>query len=167
MVSGAPPGEDPGAVEISGMMNAIRTVFAFFAAAITTYLLAAIFYTQQILAKQAEIGANYTPEETFETYLANLTGLAPAYGLVLTIALLIAFIVAFGIKRVIRPLAPIAYPVAGAAAVFTAIYLIENVMAGGGAGAIGGARTTVGLALQCLAGAIGGIVFAVLRPHQN
>ena len=147
-------------------MKFIRTIAAFIAAATTAYLLAATFYTRQILMKQAEIGAHYTQAEVVETYLANVTGLAPAYGLVLTIGLLIAFIIAWGVKRILRPLARVAYPVAGAAAVFTAIYLIENVMAGGGAGAIGGARSGLGLALQCLAGAVGGFVFSILRPHD-
>ena len=44
------------------------------------------------------------------------------------------------------------------------IYLIEQQL-GGGAGVIGGARDETGLALQALAGFLGGAVFAVARPR--
>ena len=146
-------------------MGALRLFLSYVIAAIVAYTAAAAFYTQQILSKQAEIGAVYTAAQTRETYLDNFLGLTD-YGLVLAIALLTGFIVAAGFKRVVRPLAPLAYPIAGAAAVVMAIYLIETLMAGGGAGAIGGARGPVGLALQGLAGAIGGLVFETLRPRR-
>ena len=144
-------------------MGLFRTIIAFFASAVVTFVLAAIFYTQQVLAKQAEIGAVYSQRQQFETLIDNMAGLAPSYGLILTIALLIGFAVAAGVKRILKPLAPIAYPTAGAAAVFTAIWLIENVVIGGGVGVIGGARDALGIALQCLAGFAGGAVFAFAR----
>lgn len=148
-------------------MRFARMGLAFIAAAVTTFVLASAFYTQQVLAKQAAIGARYTAGQQVETYIDNLIGLAPAYGVVLTIALLIGFLVAAIVKRVLVPLAPVAYPVAGAAAVFTAIWAIENFIAGGGVGALGGARDAVGIALQCLAGFAGGVVFAVARGRAQ
>ncbi|MHA7870922.1 MAG: hypothetical protein ACX939_01090 [Hyphococcus sp.] len=144
-------------------MGAIRMAAAFVASAVTMYVLAAGFYTQQVLAQQAAIGARYTPAQQLDTYVDNFIGLAPGYGLVLVIALLLGFLVAAGVKRVVTPLAPLAYPLAGAAAVFTAIWSIETFVAGGGVGAIGGARDAVGMGLQCLAGFAGGLVFAVTR----
>lgn len=147
-------------------MPILRLAIAYIAAVATAFVAASIFYTQQILAKQAEIGADYTPAQQIDTYAANLVGLAPAYGVVLAIALLAGFIIAAIVKRILKPLAPIAYPLAGAAAVFTALYLIENVMAAGGAGAFGGARGPLGLSLQCLAGAAGGLVFAFLSRRR-
>lgn len=147
-------------------MRILRFLAAFIASAATTYVLASIFYTQRTLSVQAEaIGRNlYTPAQQFETYIDNLVGLAPSYGLILTIALMIGFLVAAAVKRVLVPLAPVAYPVAGGAAVFTAIWLIENLVAGGGVGAIGGARDALGMSLQVLAGVLGGAVFALARP---
>ncbi len=148
-------------------MRLARMGLAFAAAAVTTFVLASVFYTQQVLAKQAAIGARYTAGQQVETYIDNLIGLAPAYGLVLTIALLIGFLVAAIVKRVLVPLAPVAYPIAGAAAVSTAIWAIENLVAGGGVGALGGARDAVGIAFQCFAGFAGGVVFAVARPRAK
>jgi hypothetical protein len=81
--------------------------------------------------------------------------------------LLVGFLVAAGLKRILTPLAPVAYPIAGAAAVVAAIWLIENVVAGGGVGAIGGARDALGMALQGLAGLAGGTVFAALRGRPR
>ena len=148
-------------------MRIARIIAAYVAASLVTVVTASAFYTQQILSAQQAIGIEFTAAQQAETYLLNLVGLAPAYGAVLSIALLIGFAAAAGVKRVLKPLAPVAYPVAGAAAVWTAIYLIETVMASGGASAIGGARTALGLALQCLAGALGGTVFALLsRPRK-
>jgi len=144
-------------------MRILRVAIAFLLSVVVTFTLASVFYTQQVLAKQAAIGAVYTSEQQIATYAGNFIGLAPAYGVVITIALALGFVIAFGVKRVVTPLSPVAYPIAGALAIFAAIYLIENVMAAGGAGAIGGARGGLGLALQCFAGFIGGGVFAFTR----
>ncbi len=146
-------------------MGILGHIGAFAASAAVTYTLSAIFYTQQVLAKQFAIGAVYSLEQQASAYVQNFIGLAPAFGVVLAIALLLGFIVSAIVKRIIRPLAPIAYPVAGAAAVFTAIWLIDNTLGKGGAGAIGGARDALGLGLQCLAGFAGGVVFSLLRPR--
>jgi len=142
-------------------MRFIRIVIAFILAVATAFTLASIFYTQQVLAKQVAIGAEYTAAQQHQTYIENFIGLAPAYGAILAVALLIGFTIATFLKRILAPLAVIAYPMAGAAAVFAVIFLIENIVAADGAGAIGGARDALGLALQCLAGAIGGLVFAL------
>ena len=146
-------------------MKFAKLATAFIAATLTTFVLAAGFYTQQVLAKQAEIGVTYPPSLAFQTFLDNLTGLAPSYGIVLSFGLLIAFPVAAGVKRILKPLARVAYPIAGATAVFSAIYLIENVVASGGVGALAGARGALGLSLQMLAGFIGGAAFEMLRPR--
>ena len=109
-----------------------QTIGAFLAALAIAYVLAAIFYTERNLAEQALVGIQYTSAQQAETYVSNFAGLWK-YGAMIAIALLIGFAVAFGIKRVLRPLAPIAYPTAGAAAIFAMLMLIETQL-GGGAG---------------------------------
>ena len=84
-----------------------------------------------------------------------------SYASVMLIALLVAFPVALLVKAVLKPLAPIAYPVAGAAAVGLVVYLIYKTQ---GPGAVAAIREPVGIALQMLAGLVGGIVFSLLRP---
>ena len=142
-----------------------RTAIAFACALAVTYVLSTVFYTRQVLAGYAAIGASFSLSDMWVTFLENFSGLnllATVYG----IGFLIAFSVAWVLRRVITPLAPLGYPLAGAAAVLAAIYLIENQL-GGGAGVIGGARTAVGQALQGLAGGLGGLVFSVLRPVSD
>ncbi|MEO1253211.1 MAG: hypothetical protein AAFW81_12800 [Pseudomonadota bacterium] len=141
----------------------LRTMIAFLTAVIAAYLFASVFYTYQVIGAQAAIGATYTPAQQAETYAANLIGLWQ-YGAMIAVAFVIAFLVAAGARRVLKPLAPVAYPVAGAASILVLLYAVEAQL-GGGAGVIGGARTATGLALQCLAGAIGGFVFALMRPQ--
>ncbi len=136
-------------------------------AAATTYALAVVFLTQQVIAKRAAIGAVYTADQQIATFFDNLLGLAPAFGVVVTIALLLGFVIAAGVKRILKPLAPVAYPIGGAAAVYTAIYLIENTIASGGVGALEGARGLTGMGLQSFAGFIGGFVFAVMRGRKT
>ncbi|MEM9704854.1 MAG: hypothetical protein AAF850_02115 [Pseudomonadota bacterium] len=149
-------------------MALVQTAIAFIVGVVVTVLASAGFYTQQIVAAQQALGVSYPSEIVFQLFQNNLVGLAAnGLGAVFAIALLIGFVVAFGLKRVLRPLAPIAYPVAGAAAVIGAILLIEYWWAGGGAGVFGGARTPVGLALQGVAGGVGGALFAFLRPKRG
>ncbi len=145
----------------------IKLAAAYIAAVLTAYAAGAGFYTQQVLVKQTEIGAVYTPAQQVQTYFENFIGLAPAYGLMVAIALLIGFVVAAGVKRIVVPLSPIAYPIAGAAAMYTLIWAIETFVASGGAGAIGGARDALGIGLQMLAGLLGGVVFAVLSSQSQ
>ncbi|MEQ1929113.1 MAG: hypothetical protein ABL957_01085 [Parvularculaceae bacterium] len=145
-------------------MKLVQAIFAFLAAAATTYVASVFFYTHQVISLETGVGAVYTTEQGLQTLLLNLQGFGQL-GAVFSIALIIGFIVAFALKRLIKPLAMIAYPLAGAAAVVAAIYLVETTMAKGGAGAIWGARDPIGLALQGLAGAFGGTVFALLRPR--
>ena len=144
-------------------MGLFRIIGAYALAVVTTFLLAAFFYTQQVIAKQAAFGAGYTLPQQVETYIANTMGLAALYAPMLAVALLIGFAVAAILKRILKPLSTIAYPLAGAASVLVLLYLIENVVIPGGVGAIGGARDLLGVSLQGLAGALGGLVFAMTR----
>ncbi len=143
-------------------MRILRTIAAFTASVATTYVLASFFYTTRILQERAAFAPS-TPAQQAEAYFADFIGLW-IYGAMIAIALLVAFAVAWGVKRVLKPLAPLAYPVAGAAAIFVMLTLVEAQL-GGGAGVIGGARTAFGVALQCLAGCLGGAVFAMVRPR--
>ncbi len=157
-------------------MRVFRVVAAFLGSVVITFVLASGFYTQQVLAKRAEIGAVYTTEQQIGVYLDDFIGLAPSwdkstgfdpgYGGVLAVGLLIGFLVAAGVKRILVPLAPIAYPVAGAAAVFVVLWAVETFVAKG-SGAFEGASGPVGIALQCLAGFVGGLVFALARGRGN
>jgi hypothetical protein len=144
-------------------MAVIRTILAYLLSVIVTYILASSFYTQQVIAKMSAVGAEYSAQQQIDTYMANFAGLWQL-GAMIAVAFLTAFAAAFAVKRVVKPLAPVAYPIAGAAAILVMLSAIEQVL-GGGAGVIGGARDAVGLSLQAFAGLLGGAVFALTRPR--
>ena len=148
----------------------LRRLFAFILAALVAFLLSCLAMTGYTLAEYAAIGLSPTPGVAFETYWLNLIGLGLptaqqplSFGLVEALGLLVAFMVAGLVKRVVPVLSPFAYPVAGAVALPVLIILIENVMIGGGVGVFYGARGPLGLGLQALAGLAGGLVFSLLR----
>lgn len=97
-----------------------------------------------------------------EDYLGLVPGL---YGAVIAVALAIGFAVAAILRRLIKPLAPVAFPLAGAAAVALTLFLMSQQYYT--TTPIAGARGAFGFALQCLAGAIGGLVFGMFFPARR
>lgn len=141
-------------------MGILRNLGAYVAATGVIYCASTLFYTQQALANQA---LSLSAGQFLSTYGYNLAGLATQFGLMLAIAVAIAFGVASLVKRIVKPLAGVAYPIAGAVAAPLLFYLIENVAIGGGVGVFYGARGGLGMVLQAVAGGLGGIVFEWLR----
>lgn len=76
---------------------------------------------------------------------------------VIAIGLGIGFLVAAVLKKILVPLASIAYPAAGAVAMLTPLLLMKNVF---GVFPILGAQTSTGLVLQIVAGIFGGLIFS-------
>ncbi len=145
-------------------MRILNSALAFLASIVVTYVAASFFYTQQVLAKQAEIGAIYTANQQIQTYWENFVGLW-AYAVIIVVTLAVAFLVASVVKRFLPFLAVIAFPVAGAVGMLAMLTLVEAQL-GGGAGIIGGARDALGLTLQSLAGLVGGGVFELMRRRS-
>ena len=154
-------------------MRVIRYVVAFAVAIAVTYVAAAIFYTQLVVAELGSIGVAVPFGDRIAATLDDIRGLAdpvggftqPSYALVVIVALIVAFLVAMVVKRLVKPLAPVAYPIAGAAAIGVALYLANGSQ--GGIPVMAGAREWGGFVLQMVAGLIGGVVFAMLRPHPE
>lgn len=146
------------------MGSIFRNVAAYLAAVIAAYALGAFFHTQMVFAALAGAGAEIPLALRLETTIGDFLGLWQ-YAAVVAIALLAGFLVAALVKRVLKPLAPVAYPIAGAAAIALALTLMS--MQYYGTTPIAGARGPLGLALQCLAGAAGGFVFAALRRRAG
>lgn len=145
-------------------MAAMRIIFGYTAAAIVGVVLASAFHTQMVIAALGDAGALVPLDGRLAMTGTDLVGLAPQFGAVIAGALAAGFLVAAGLRRVLKPLASVAYPLAGAVAIGVA--LIAMSMAFDGITPIAGARTTAGFGLQCLAGAISGLVFSLVavRP---
>jgi hypothetical protein len=153
---------------MSWLVRIVRYGIAFGVAFLVAYGLAATFYAQTIIGELQALGVEVSLADRLRHSVDDVIGMTDSafgwmgsYASVMLIALLVAFPVALLVKAVLKPLAPIAYPVAGAAAVGLVVYLIYKTQ---GPGAVAAIREPVGIALQMLAGLVGGIVFSLLRP---
>lgn len=146
-------------------MAVIRIFLAYAAAVVVTLLLASAFHTQMVIKALIDVGAAVSLERRLGMTGTDLIGLAPQFGLVIAIGLAIGFLAAAILKRFLKPLAPVAYPIAGAAAI--AVALTAMSMAFDGITPIAGARSAFGFGLQCFAGAIGGAVFALIAVRTK
>ncbi|MFN3958416.1 MAG: hypothetical protein ACK4NP_00725 [Parvularculaceae bacterium] len=148
-------------------MAIIRVLAGFLAALAGGFLLSAAFLTLRTLS--AYPGFEVTPANLAETFGMNVSGLAAGspFIAILAVCFAVAFAVAAALKRIVKPLAPVAYVIAGAAALPALFYLVENVMLGGGVGAFFGARDPADLALQAVAGAAGGIIFTLIAVRRR
>ncbi|MDZ7629236.1 MAG: hypothetical protein U5J99_12630 [Parvularculaceae bacterium] len=147
-------------------MAIVRILIGFVVAVAFGYLLSAAFLTVQTLS--AYPGFQPSAGALAETYSLNVAGLATGspFIAILAVCFAIAFAVAAIFKRILKPLAPVAYVLGGATALPALFFLVENVMLGGGVGAFFGARDPSDLALQALAGAAGGLVFTLIAVRR-
>jgi hypothetical protein len=149
-------------------MHILRSFAAYAVGVLVTFFTGSAFITWRIIAEQEAVGAQYDATDAIRDFSLNVPGLVSGgFGPVLAIALFVGFLVAAVLKRILTPLSPIAYPLAGAAAVLAALVIIGAVMAPGVGGAIPGARSPLELGLQALAGALGGLAFEFLRPRRT
>ncbi|MEO0998330.1 MAG: hypothetical protein AAFX58_12510 [Pseudomonadota bacterium] len=144
-----------------------RRVVRFLAAVLVGYTAAALAATQSVLARVHELGLPVGWGTRLDASMHDLAGMATSLLPLLAIAYLLAFAVAALLTRrwpaATRPL----YVLAGAVALVTlhvALKLSFDITP------VAQARSYGGLAIQALAGALGGAVFAVTasrpRPVQ-
>ncbi len=146
-------------------MAVVRIIVGYAVAALVALVLASASHTQMVIAALTDAGASVGFDKRIAMTGNDLVGLAPQFGVVIGIGLAIGFLIAAGLRRVLTPLAPVAYPLAGAVAVGVALTAMN--MAFDGITPIAGARTTLGFGLQCLAGAIGGFVFSLIAVRSK
>ena len=143
-------------------MKFLKVLFAWLAAAGVTGATGSIVQTQYNLAAIAGIGAPSSPAVRFQTTLQDLAGFAPALAIIAAGGFLIAFPAAAWLSRYRRQQRTLLYAAAGAAAIATAILLMNALLPVTG---IGATRWTSGVLALSAAGALGGLVFARLtRP---
>ena len=142
------------------MMTFIRNIFALIFSALSSYALGTIIGT---ILEFRSIPVKIPMTTYIETIIFNLKG-QPLYLVVILIGFIIAFPIAALLRKFLKRLAPIGYPLAGLAAIGTALGLMylqfETVP-------ISGARSGLGLAAQLITGAIGGFIFAKLHRPLN
>ena len=146
-------------------MNRLKMVLAFVAAVVLTFVAASSFHTHFVMQQLVRAGADVPMADGARTMFGDMVGLAPAFGTIVAITLLLGFLIAALVKRWLPSLAGIAYPVAGGAAMAAMLAIMRAVF---GMTPIAGARGWDGWIAICLAGVLGGWLFARLtRPKRR
>jgi hypothetical protein len=149
----------------------IRRIAAFVAAVVTMVVLGSLahsWFVQQAWIEAAAISgsvpdAQLTVTDRLSWMAHDVVGLQPLYGALTAIALLIAFL-ASGLVARFTGLRTIVFAVAGAVAIFVMFTVMKSQL---GTVGVFGARGTMGLGAQVIAGLVAGLVFAMASRPQS
>lgn len=144
-------------------MDKTRIVGGFIAAVLVTVAVASFVHTHFTIQALRAVGAEVPPSVAMETVGGDIVGLAPSFGVVIAIALLLGFIIAGIARRFVRLPRPIAFALAGGAALATALWLMRLSYE---ITPIASARTWAGFLTLAAAGALGGLVFASVSRRR-
>lgn len=142
----------------------LRRIVAYFAATATTAVLGCIASTHFVLRGLTELGVSIDFGDRLYAFGHDVLGMGPMLGVLVAVCFLIAYPVAALVVRFLPSLRTAGYMAAGAVAIFVALYAMETALA---TVPIAGARTPLGLAAQGVAGAAGGLVFALLSRSRQ
>ncbi|TWJ06694.1 hypothetical protein [Altererythrobacter ishigakiensis] len=141
-------------------MKFVRWIGALLVAAFSTYVIGVIANSQFVM------NAHGVPISLTER--VNMTAFDVSnmwlYFVVILVALLLGFLIAMAVKRLLPGLSRFAFPIAGAAAIGATLglmYLQFQTVP------ISGARSGLGFTSQVLAGGFGGWVFSRIARKQN
>ncbi len=135
----------------------LRRFGALLAATLATLVLASLAHSHFVQRELLALGVEIPWSARIGAMLRDLFGLAPAFGGVILISLLLGFLVAGLLRRRWTVPATLAYPLAGWAALALALFAMQLQFT---FSPIAGARTFAGFLAISFAGAIGGLVFA-------
>lgn len=144
------------------MAATIRFLLGLLGGGIAAYLLASILNSQFVMNAH-DVPISFGDRFNMTMFDISNMGL---YLVIILAAFLIAFLIAAVLKRFLPKLSNVAYPIAGAAAIGTALgfmYMTFQTVP------ISGARSTLGFISQVAAGAFGGWVFGkiILRGEKK
>jgi nucleoside recognition membrane protein YjiH len=145
-------------------MKWLRRIGYFLIASIVGFLFASMLHTQSVLAGLSDIGVVIPLMDRLSTTGKDLVGLAPTYGVVILIALGIAFSVAGLLNKKLNTKAWYLYPLAGGLAFLVMLLAMQPIL---NVTLIAGARGTAGLIMQIIAGVIAGLCFASLLSSKT
>ena len=148
------------------MNGIIKRIGGWFAAVATTVVLGIIFQTQMGLTRLEGVGADVGFADRVSMTGYDIFYLGQFYFLFVGIALAIAFLAGGLIFRFAQFGRPLIYAVAGSAALLIMLFLMKQRFFD--VHIINGAKDAVGMGLQMIAGALGGVVFTVVnRPTKK
>lgn len=134
-----------------------RRLLALLVAALVTTALASLGHSLFVQAELAALGTELPLMTRLVTIVRDFLGLVIPLGGITLVALLIGFLIAAFLKPRAGMLAPLAYPLAGWAAMALALLLMRLAF---GFSPLAGARSGLGFLTMSLSGFVGGLVFA-------
>ena len=124
-----------------------------------TYVLACVFHSQRVIHALTEVDVKVAISERLSMSAYDVWGLLPAYGSAIALAITLSMAVVALLRRWIQPsfyFGALVAAIGGAVAMWVMLLSMQPIM---GVTLIAGAREITGVILQCIAGAIGGVVF--------
>ena len=137
----------------------LRNIVGFLCAVTGAYLFAVLTYSQLNLNRLIELGAPIGSSQRLFALTHDVLSMASAYLPILAVALLVAFVLAAPVARRLPRFRSVGFAFAGAVSVYAVILLLLLLF---GTHGITVTRTLPGLISQCMAGALGGYIFAAL-----
>jgi hypothetical protein len=141
-------------------MQFLRVALAFAIAVAIAAIGGSLISTTTVLQNQQALGLEIPASEWLSAYVHDVIGFAPVYGGVVAVGFVVAFLVAEVLQRLLPGLRTLAFTLAGGAAVFAALALMEVLLFE--MPLIAAARTDLGVVALAGAGALGGFVYAKL-----
>lgn len=123
-----------------------------------TFTLASLFHSQYVVNQLVDVGVMVSLSDRINLTLDDWLGLLPTYGAIIAIALAIAFFAVFLLVKKFKKYSMALFVASGITAFAVVLVAIESIM---NIHIIAGARGW-GFYLQLLAGALGGLLFALL-----
>jgi hypothetical protein len=145
-------------------MKLVNAFFAYLLAVVATTVLGSVAATQFVLAELRTMQVAVPFSVRIETTVHDIVGMGPTFAPIVAGALLVAFLVAALLTRFVPLPDRRWYLVGGFVGMIAALLLVKAVLGGT---PIAGARGTLGLVSQGIAGLFGGWVFAKLCPEKE
>ena len=145
-------------------MKFVKAFFAYLLAVVATTVLGSVAATQFILAELRTMQVAVPFSVRIETTVHDIVGMSPTFAPIVAGALLVAFLVAALLTRFVPLPDRRWYLVGGFVSIIAALLLVKAMLGGT---PIAGARGTLGLVSQGIAGLFGGWVFAKLCPEKE
>ena len=139
-------------------------IYGFLAAVVATYTLAVIGYSQINLLNLVEMGIAVDFAMRVQTLQHDLVSMLDLFLPIVIVALLLAFLIGAMIIRRVPHLRTIGYVLAGTMGIYGVIVSLGLMM---GTNPIAVTRSAAGLLSQVAAGAVGGLVFALVTAKGS
>ena len=145
-------------------MKFIKVIAAYLLAVVATTVFGSVAATQFVLAELRTMQVDVPLGVRLETTIHDIIGMNPAYTPIIAGALLVAFLVAALLTHFVPLPKRSWYLVGGFVGVIAALMLVKALL---GATPITGAKDSLGMVAQGMAGLFGGWVFAKLCPRKE